>query len=62
MSNDLNNDLVVLIRGLVSWDYYLGSGQVLQLIHLGVGAREAQRASNEMHMADEDNSGVACFA
>ena len=33
MSNDLNNDLAVLIRGLVSWPYRLSCSQALQLIH-----------------------------
>lgn len=44
MPNDLNNDLVVLIRSLVSWHYNFGSSEVLQLIHLGVGQPEKLRA------------------
>lgn len=37
MPNDLDDDLVILIRGLVSWHYHLSGCQILQLIHLRVG-------------------------
>lgn len=33
MSNDLKDDLVILIQDLVSWHYHLGYSQVLQFIH-----------------------------
>ena len=40
MPDDLNDDLVVLIGGLVSWHHHLGCCQILQLIHLQVGWAE----------------------
>lgn len=59
--NDLNNDLVVLIRGLVSWHYHFGSSQVLQLIHLGVGQPEKLRAPAMNVQGAEGNSAVECW-
>lgn len=40
MPNDLDDDLVVLIRGLISWHHHLSCCQILQLIHLGAGWAE----------------------
>ena len=60
MPNDLNNDLVVLIRGLVSWHYHFSSSQVLQLIHLGVGQPELSAPAMKCTGA-EGNSVGECF-
>lgn len=48
MSDDFHDDLVVLIRGLVSWYYHLSCRQILQLVHLGV-AREELRVPSRKH-------------
>lgn len=61
MPNDLNNDLVILIRGLVSRHYHFGSSQVLQLIHLGVGQPEELRAPAMKCTGAEGNSVGECF-
>lgn len=37
MPDDLDDDLVILIRSLVSWHHHLSCCQILQLIHLGAG-------------------------
>lgn len=63
MSDDLDNDLVVLIWGLVSWYYHLSCGQVLQLIHLGVEwSKSSERQQIKCAQTDEGNSLVGCFA
>lgn len=37
VADDLDNDLVLLIGGLLAGDHHLGSGQVLQLVYLHGG-------------------------
>lgn len=50
MPDDLDDDLVILIRGLVSWHYHLGCCQILQLVHLGgVGGREKLKVLSRKH-------------
>lgn len=48
MPNDLDDDLVVLIRGLVSWHHHLSCCQILQLVHLGAGVRAEDRSERRL--------------
>lgn len=47
MPDDLDDDLVVLIRGLISWHHHLSCCQILQLIHLGVGWAERSSGNHQ---------------
>lgn len=50
MPDDFDDDLIVLIRGLVSWHHHLSCCQILQLVHLGVGWAQKNSGCHQKSM------------
>lgn len=57
MPDDLDDDLVVLIGGLISWHHHLSCCQILQLIHLGVGWAEKSSGCHQESMREGQEAG-----